>query len=75
MSNLEYQNEQVYFLTFCIEQYKNFKNLDGKSVKDLFDKKGVSEYLTKNYDILHTQGKQWLLDDIEDFIKEREISQ
>lgn len=72
MSDLEYQSEQIYFLSFCIEQYKHIKNKDGSSVKDLFDKFGVSDYLIQNYEVLHTQGKQWLLDDIETFIKNRE---
>lgn len=74
MSDLEYQNEQTYFLTFCIEQYKHLKNMDGKTVKELFDNLGVSDYLIQNYEVLHTQGKQWLLDDIETFIKHREES-
>lgn len=47
MSDLEYQNEQVYFLTFCIEQYKHIKNIDGLTVKQMFDKIGLTDYLTK----------------------------
>ena len=43
MSDLEYQNEQTYFLTFCIEQYKHLKNTNGADVKKMFDNKGVSE--------------------------------
>lgn len=72
MTDLEYLNEQTYFLTFCIEQYKHLKKLDGATVKNLFDNVGVTNYLIKNYDVLHTQGKQWILDDIETFIKNRE---
>ena len=72
MSNLEYQNEQAYFLSFCIEQYKHLKNMDGTDVKKLFDEQGVSDYLIQNYEVLHTQGKEWLLDDIDTFIKNRE---
>ena len=72
MTDLEYQNEQAYFLTFCIENYKHFKNLDGATVKNLFDNLGVTDYLLENYEVLHTQSKQWLLDDIENFIKNRE---
>lgn len=74
MSDLEYQNEQTYFLTFCIEQYKHLKNMNGAEVKELFDNKGVSDYLIQNYDVLHTQGREWLLDDIDTFIKNRETA-
>ena len=72
MSDLEYQNEQAYFLSFCIEQYKHLKNMNGADVKKLFDEQGVSDYLIQNYEVLHTQGKEWLLDDIDTFIKNRE---
>ena len=48
--------------------------MDGCSVKDLFDKFGVTDYLIQNYEVLHTQGRQWLLDDIDEFIKNREVS-
>jgi len=72
MSDLEFQNEQTYFLTFCIEQYKHIKKLDGLTVKELFDKIGLTDYLIQNYEVLHTQSKQWILDDIEEFIKSRE---
>lgn len=51
MSDVKYQNEQAYFLTFCIEQYKHLKNLDGHSVKNLFNETGVTKYLTKKYEI------------------------
>lgn len=72
VQDLEYQNEQTYFLTFCIEQYKHLKNMSGFDVKEMFDKLGVTEYLKQNFDVLHTQGKQWILDDIDSFIKSRE---
>jgi len=72
MSDLEYQNEQTYFLTFCIEQYKHAKNMEGAVVKELFDESGITEYLIKNYEVLHTQSRQWILDDIEEFIQNRE---
>lgn len=72
MSDLEYQNQQSYFLTFCIEHYKHLKNMEGSKVKELFDRTGVSDYLISNYDVLHTQSRQWILEDIESFIENRE---
>lgn len=36
----------------------------------LFDKHHVTEYLYDNYDVLHTQGIEWLVADIDDYIKE-----
>ena len=73
MLDSEYQNEQAYFLTFCIEQYKHKVGMEGAAIKVLFDKTGVTEYLVSHYDILHTQSRQWILEDIEAFIKNHEV--
>lgn len=58
----------LYFVAFCIESYKNRHGLSGTAVSQLFDQYGVKEYLAANYDVLHTQGMQWLLEEIEEKI-------
>lgn len=75
MQDADYQNAQTYFLTFCIEHYKHENNLSGFEVKAMFDSYGVTNYLSRNYDVLHTQSKQWILDDIKSFINSREKSE
>lgn len=60
-----------YFLSFCIEQYKNTKGLEGTEVIELFDHYGVLEYLTEHFEILHTQNHRWILEDIDEFIEQR----
>ena len=62
---------RAYFLSFCIEQYKNKKGITGLEAMRLLDKYGVLEYLNSHYDILHTQSRQWLLEDIDEFISFR----
>lgn len=62
----------LYFVSFCIEQYKNTKNLTGDQAMLELDRYGVLEYLEKHYEILHTQSSQWILEDIEEFIKMRQ---
>ena len=57
-----------YFIAFCIEQYKTAKGLEGAEVAKLFFDKGVAEYLADNYEILHTQSHQWLIEEIDDFL-------
>lgn len=46
--------------------------LSGDDALALFDRKGVTSYLTEHYDVLHTQGKDWLVDDIDQFIQNRQ---
>ena len=60
-----------YFLSFCIEHYKNRHNLCGAEAMRILDKYKVLDYLKENYEILHTQGWQWILEDIDEFIKIR----
>ncbi len=61
----------AYFVSFCIEQYKNAKHLTGAETLQLLDKYKVLDYLSEHYEILHTQSRQWILEDIEEFIKLR----
>lgn len=61
----------AYFVSFCIEQYKTAKGISGKDAVNLLNQYGVLEYLEKCYEPLHTQGKQWLLEEIDEFVKIR----
>lgn len=62
------QQDIAYFLSFCTEQYKNEKHLSGSDAMDVMSKYGVLDYLAKHYEMLHTQGRQWLMEDIDEFI-------
>ena len=60
------------FIIFCIEIFKEKKQMTGKEAHELFEKYDVFQYLENGYDILHTQGDQWIVEDIEEFIRIRE---
>ncbi|MDY3226058.1 MAG: DUF3791 domain-containing protein [Candidatus Cryptobacteroides sp.] len=57
-----------YFIAFCIEQYKTAKGLKGEDVAKLFFDKGVDNYLSDNYEVLHTQSHQWLVEEIDEYL-------
>ena len=57
-----------YFIAFCIEQYKAAKGLKGENVAKLFFDKGVVNYLSNNYEVLHTQSHQWLIEEIDEYL-------
>lgn len=42
--------------------------MTGKEVADLFSQQGVLTYLEENFEILHTQSRQWLMEEIDEFI-------
>ena len=62
----------AYFLSFCIEQYKVAKSLTGNEAMTLLSGYSVLEYLEEHYEALHTQSRQWLVEEIDDFIRERD---
>ncbi|MBR5643769.1 MAG: DUF3791 domain-containing protein [Salinivirgaceae bacterium] len=66
------EQDIAYFVSFCIEQYKNAKKLTGEQAMLKLDQFGVLGYLEDNYDVLHTQSCQWILEDIDEYIGIRE---
>lgn len=56
------------FVAFCIEEYAAAKGMTGEQVVDLFSQYGVTDYLSKCFEPLHTQGRQWLIAEIDEFI-------
>ncbi len=65
------KQDTAYFLSFCIEQYKNAKGMNGAEVLETFAKYGVLDYLNNHFEILHTQSRQWILEDIDEYIGAR----
>ena len=61
----------AYFLSFCIEQYMNDKGLSREQTITLFSEYGVLDYLAAHFEILHTQSRQWIVEEIEDYIRNR----
>lgn len=60
------------FLIFCTEQYKSAKNLTGKQVSELFTRYGVWEYIYSCFEALHTTGVNYIIEDIDLYIKARQ---
>ena len=64
-------NNVVVFLTFCMENYAKKHNMTSLEAYALFRHYHVDVYLVNGFDMLHTQGKDAILQDIEIFIKNR----
>lgn len=56
----------TYFLAFCIEQYKQAKGLSGEQAMRTLSRHGVLDYLCAHYDVLHTQGHRWLIEEMDE---------
>ena len=63
------QLAKLEFVAFCIEQYKMVTKQTGSKVEQLFRQSGVIGFLIDNYEVLHTQGKQAIMNEIEGYLK------
>lgn len=57
-------DEKTNFIVYCIEEYKNAKGMNGKSVIDLFNRYRVIDYIHDYYEAMHTTIRQYIVDDI-----------
>jgi hypothetical protein len=58
--------EQLLFAVFCVESVAEELELGGETVykKLTQDSKILDEYIIPYYDALHTQGKEYIVEDI-----------
>ena len=63
------------FAIFCIEGVDERLQLPGNVVYDLLTRKShiLNDYIVSSYDVLHTQSKQNVVDDIVSFMKEEGV--
>ena len=59
------------FFTYTLEMYAQSKRMSGLEVLALFKEYGVDKYLFEHYDLLHTQGTGYVLDEIGRIIQRR----
>ncbi len=57
------------FLVYGMEEYKAAHALTGAAVSHLFERSGVSDYIRRHYDALHTTGGAYLVGDIDAYLK------
>lgn len=52
-----------------MERYRHFKGLSGSDVAKIFDLYGIYEYIIKYFESMHTMGDQYIVQDIDDYIR------
>ena len=60
------------FLIYCVEIYKTKNRLTGKQVMQLFAQHDVNKYIIDCYEALHTTGPEYIIEDIADFITQKQ---
>ena len=67
-------SKELPFVVYCIELYKNHKKITGKEVIDLFNRYSVCEYIKTFFESLHTMGTNYIIEDIDLYIKSQQIA-
>jgi hypothetical protein len=67
----EEDQELLLFLVFCLESYKVHTRKTAIETLALFTENKVFQFLTDNYAVLHTQSIAYVLEDIDEFLKNR----
>jgi len=57
------------FFSFCLEKYKLFANISAEETLFIFHKYGVFDYMRETFEVLHTQGERYIMEEIDEFIK------
>ena len=70
--NIE-KSRELEFAIFCIENIAAKLGVSAEKVYDALTEKSdiLNDYIIPEYEILHTQGKEYIVDDIIEVMKER----
>ena len=58
------------FLAFCLEEYKKYHAKTADDSLYIFLKYDVFKFLEDVYETLHTQGKDYIMEDIDQYLKQ-----
>ncbi|HEY5587144.1 MAG TPA: DUF3791 domain-containing protein [Ruminiclostridium sp.] len=61
------------FTVFCLESYKQAHHITGKATLKVFNDYKVFDYIESFYDVLHSTGQGYIAEDIDIYIKSREM--
>ena len=76
MTKQNIQNsEELEFAIFCIENVAVKLGVNAQTVYSALAEKSsiLNDYIIPEYEILHTQGKEYIVDDIVELMKERGV--
>ena len=59
------------FIIYCIERYRQIKGLTGAEVIALFNQYGIMEFVRQFFELLHINGDEYIVKEIDDYIVEQ----
>ena len=68
---VEITPEAFEFFVYTLEKYALYKGIGGLQALALFKEYDADLFLLKHYDLLHTQGTEYVIDEVQRFINRR----
>jgi len=70
-----FSRKELEFAVFCIENIAEKLGKNGNEVYKMLTEKSdiLDSYIIPCYDVLHTQGKNYIVNDILDYMKKRGV--
>ncbi len=71
-----YDSKELEFAIFCIENVAARLRINGQKAYELLAEKTdiLNQYIIPEYEMLHTQRKEYIVDDIINVMKERGVA-
>ena len=69
------QKGEIWFLASCVELYKEEKGFSGQEAYNYLRKTGATEFITKCWGGLHMTSPLYIIDSIDEYIKNHAQSQ
>lgn len=70
MTEQELEGRKTEFAVFCIENTAERLQCDGSDIIAALDKShGVEDFLYPSYEALHTQSKEYIVDEVINYLK------
>jgi hypothetical protein len=72
----DFGRKQLELSVFCIENVAEKLGKPGNEVYEMLAEKSdiLDNYIIPHYDVLHTQGKSYIVNDIIDYMKEKGLA-
>lgn len=68
------EKKELTFVVFILHALGQHWNMTTSEVYDILNSTGIlDDYIIKCYDVLHTLGKEYLVEDITEFVREKGI--
>lgn len=66
--------DNIDFITYCIGNLSRRLDLSARDVYQRLKTSGIlMDYLVSSYDVLHTFGKEYLMEDLTDYMREKGV--